>query len=418
MELTNIKHAIQRALFCSVLLCFSIYFGLAQQTLPISHDSTALKREIVVQSGAQIHSNHLSSAVSNKILFGGFIDDSEIDKSFNNLSKNGMNRTGALVNLDFIYSDYERNFFGKKQLGYVITGGHQSYFASTYKSDLFRLLARGNAQSPEITDLTDTRFYQMSHHKLGFGVLDKKTRSYFALNFVGASGFQNFDLMNGIFKQNQEKDTTDIILIGAYSGNTSAQFLRGIGMALDVDLRMPLKIKDKEHIIQILAQNVGFVRMNKNTFNYNLDTSYRYTGFTFNQIQNIADNPEFSLQDSLGISPNRRGENQWLPGFIQVAKIVNQNSAQKYQAFFGLNIYTQIIYLPQAFAGVHMKVNERFSAGLHGHLGGFGLARLGAYAQMKLGQFNLGLSSQDILGTAANIGFGHSLLFRLSWQQK
>lgn len=402
----------------AILLFVCVSLVNAQQTLPIWHDSTEIKREIVVNANAQVQSNHLIAPISRKILFGGFITDAEIDKSVGKLKTQGLNRTGAIVNADLIYTDYTQNLFGKKQFGYVITAGHQTYFGTSYQSDVFRLLAQGNIQTPEIVDLTDTRFYQMSHHKLGFGVLDKKTRSTFSLNVIGAAGYQNFDLMNGVFRQNQDRDTTDIILIGTYMGNNSAQFLRGVGLGLDVDLRMPVKINDKAITIQVLAQNVGLVRMNASTYSYNLDTNYRYTGFNLQQIQNIANNAEFSLQDSLNIIRQNGASTQWLPGFVQVAKIVDRNLSQPLQAFYGLNVYTQILYMPQAFAGVHWQANEKFAAGLHGHLGGFGAARLGAYAELRAGQFSLGLSSQDVLGTAANIGFGHSLLFRLSWQQK
>jgi len=404
--------------FLALALALFSFISFAQQTLPISHDTTTIKREFVLHSSGQIHSNHLNAAASRKILFGGFITDDEIGKSVDKLKTDGINRTGAVFNVDVVYSDYEANLFGKKQFGYVITAGHQTFLGTSYPSDVFRLLSQGNTQTPETIDLTDTRFYQMSHHKLGFGILDKKSRSSFALNIIGASGYQNLDMMNGVFRQNASKDTTDVILIGSYSGNNSAQFLRGLGMGVDVDLRMPVKIKEKEVIVQVLAQNVGFVRMNNNTYNYQLDTNYRYTGFNLQQIQELANNADFMLEDSLNLVRQTGGSTQWLPGFVQVAKIVNRDSEQKFQAFYGLNVYTQIIYMPQVFAGAHWQANEKISAGIHGHLGGFGGARLGCYAEMRLGQFNLGLSSQDILGTAANLGFGHSLLFRLSWQQK
>ena len=391
---------------------------LAQQTIPIAHDSTKILRELVVHGSGQIQSNHLTSAISRKILFGGMISDEEIRKSTNNLRDSGLNRTGAVVNLDMVYTDYTANLFGKKQFGYVLTAGHQTYFGSTYQDQAFQLFAQGNANAPQLNDLTDTRFYQMSHHKLGFGILEKKTRSSFSLNFIGVVGYQDFDLMNGVFNQNSNKDTIDLVLIGSLTGNNSAQFLKGVGLGLDVDLRMPIQINKKEIYVQVLAQNLGFVRMNKNSFNYNMDTTYRFSGFDLQQVQNVSNNPDFSLVDSLNITRNEAVNYQWLPGFVQVAKIVNRNSLQRLQAFYGMNLYTHIAYMPQVFAGSHWQATNNLSFGLHGHLGGFGNARLGGYAEMRLGNFCVGLSSQDLLGTAANIGFGHSLLFRLSWQQK
>jgi hypothetical protein len=181
---------------------------------------------------------------------------------------------------------------------------------------------------------------------------------------------------------------------------------------------VPVVLGKHKVLIQLSAQNVGFVRYNRASFSYDVDTNYRYTGFTLNQIQDLSNNEAFSLADTLNLVRQTGGKNVWLPGFLQVAKIVDRNSSNTFQSFFGLNVYTQIMYLPQAFAGVHWQPNRVFAAGLHGSYGGFGGARIGFYADVKLGQFRMGLSSQDVLGTFVNKGYGHSLLFRLTWQQK
>lgn len=257
----------------------------------------------------------------------------------------------------------------------------------------------------------------MAHQKIGFGMVDKKTRSTFAISLVNSSGYQNFDLINGVFRQSPDKDTTDILLVGDYQSNNLGSFSNGLGAAIDVDLRIPVTVGKYNALIQIVAQNIGFVRYNKASNQYSIDSLYRYTGFSLNQVQGLG-NETFSLADSLNFNPQKGGQTQYLPGFLQVAKIVDVSSLNRFQSFFGINMYTQIIYLPQAFAGIHYKVNRFFSTGLHGSYGGFGGARIGFYSDFTLGQFKIGLSSQDVLGTLSNSGFGHSLLMRLTWQQK
>jgi hypothetical protein len=403
--------------FLLLFLPFSLS-SFAQQTLPVWNDSTSIKREIVWQSGGQLHSNHLGSDIGRMILFGGFISDAMKENSFRFLSTNGMNRTGGVINSDLVYTDYTVDLFKKKQYGLVVLAGYQNYFAASYPSNLFKLIANGNADFDGTIDLTNSRFFQMDHQKLGFGVVDKKTRSTFALSFVNSAGFQSADIINGVFRQNANKDTTDLLLIGSYKGNALGGFSNGLGAAIDVDMRIPILVGKNKVLIQLTAQNVGFVRYNRASFQYDVDTNYRYTGFTLNQIQNLSQNDAFSLADTLNIQRQSGGQTVWLPGFLQVAKIVDRNSANAFQSFFGLNVFTQIIYLPQAFAGIHWQANRTFSAGLHGSYGGFGGARIGFYADALLGQFRIGLSSQDVLGTIANSGYGHSLLFRLAWQQK
>ncbi len=404
--------------YLAILFSFTSALAFAQQTLPMWHDSTSIKREIVWQSNAQIHSSHLGSDISRMILFGGFITDEMKGNSFKLLSNNGLNRTGAILSSDLIYHDYTINLFKKKEYGLVILAGYQNYFASSYRSDVFRLLANGNSGMSGIIDLTDTRFFQLSNQKLGFGLLDKKTRSTFAVSLVNSAGFQNFDIINGVFRQSENNDTTDLILVGNYMGNSLGGFSNGLGAAIDVDMRIPVTFGKKKVLIQIAAQNVGFVHYNRASYRYDIDTNYRYTGFTIDQIQNFGNNEEFSFVDSLNLVRETGGQTQWLPGFLQVAKIVDRNANQTFQSFFGLNVYTQIIYLPQVFAGIHWQANRIFAAGLHGSYGGFGGARIGFYTEALLGQFRVGLSSQDVLGTLANSGYGHSLLFRIAWQQK
>ncbi len=413
----NAKPKFTMRYFSITIILFTIpVFG--QQTLPIWLDSTEIKRELTWSGSGQIHSSHLGSDVSRTILFGGFISDEMKDNSFKLLRSNGMNRTGAILSSDLVYTDYTINLFKKKQYGLVVLAGYQNYFAVSYSSDLFKLLANGNAELDGSIDLTNTRFFQIGHQKLGFGVLDKKSRSTFSVSLVNSAGFQTIDLVNGVFSQNANKDTTDVLLIGSYAGNSLGGFSNGLGAALDIDMRIPVLIGKNKILIQLTAQNVGFVRYNRASFQYDVDTNYRYTGFTLNQIQNFSQNEAFSLADTLNLVRQSGGQTLWLPGFLQVAKIVDRNSTNLFQSFFGLNVFTQIIYLPQAFAGVHWQPNRTFAAGFHGSYGGLGGARLGLYADVLLGQFRIGFSSQDLLGTLTNSGYGQSLLFRLVWQQK
>jgi hypothetical protein len=403
--------------------CFSIFFSLvlcvkAQQNLPIWHDSTQIKRELVFSAGASMQSSHLRSDFVGKILFGGFVDDDMKIRSIKFLSDKPLNRTGAMASIDLNYADYGINMFGLEQFGLMLLAGHQTYAGATYRSDVYRLLTEGNATAPENIDLTDTRFYSLSHQKLGFGLVDKKTRSSFALSLVNSAGFQNFSLTNGLFNQSPFHDTTNILLLGNYSGNSLGGLSNGIGFAIDLDFRLSIKVADKDAVIQILAQNLGMVRYNRASFDYTLNNSYQYTGFTLDGLQSITQQETFDIADTLNLSKQTGGTNQWLPGLIQVAKIVDRNSEQVFQSFFGVNVYTQIMYLPQVYAGIHWQSNKKYAAGFLGSYGGFGGPRIGMYVDALIGGFRLGISSQDLLGSLTNSGFGNALAVRLVWQQK
>jgi len=402
------------------IFCFlwGVSFVDAQQNLPIWHDSTEIKRELVLSASSAIQSSHLRSDFVGKILFGGFVDEEIKARSIKFLRDKPLNRTGAIVSFDLNYADYGINMFGKEQFGLLLLAGHQTYLGATYRSDVYRLLTEGNVTTPENIDLTDSRFYSLSHQKLGFGLVDKKTRSSFALSIVNSAGFQNFNLTNGVFNQSPIKDTTDILLFGNYSGNNLGGLFNGLGFAIDLDFRLPVNLGKKDVLIQILAQNLGMVRYNRASFSYELNNNYQYTGFTISDFQNITEDDNFNFADTLNVNRETGGVNQWLPGLIQVAKIVDRNSDQAVQSFFGVNVYAQIMYLPQVFAGIHWQSNKKYAAGFMGSYGGFGGPRIGMYVDALLGQFRVGISSQDLLGSLTNSGFGNALAVRMVWQQK
>lgn len=127
------------------LISFTHLVSFAQQTLPVWHDSTQIQREVQWLSSGQLHSSHIGSGMSRIFLFGGFIDDAMKAQSFKTLSNNGLNRTGAVISSDLVYTDYSVNLFGMKEFGLVVLAGYQNYFAASYRSDLYRLLANGNA---------------------------------------------------------------------------------------------------------------------------------------------------------------------------------------------------------------------------------------------------------------------------------
>lgn len=390
----------------------------AQQILPIGYDSTEIKRELVLSAGVSIQSSHLRSDFIGKIVFGGFVDDEMKANSIKFLRNKPLNRTGAIATVDVNYIDYGINMFGKEQFGLVLLAGHQTFAGASYRSDVFRLLSEGNVNAPENIDLTDTRFYTLSHQKIGFGLIEKKSRSSFSLSLINSAGFQDFNLSNGVFNQSALQDTTNILLIGNYSANALGGSSNGLGFAIDLDFRLPIKVRDKDAVIQVLAQNLGMVRYNRASYSYNFDNSYQYTGFTLDGIQSLIQDETFQIADTLNLVREKGGATQWLPGLIQVSKIVDRNNEQTFQSFFGVNVYTHIMYLPQIYLGMHWQSNKKYAAGFLGSYGGFGGPRIGMYVDALIGQFRLGISSQDLLGSLTNKGFGNALAVRLVWQQK
>ena len=112
---------------------------------------------------------------------------------------------------------------------------------------------------------------------------------------------------------------------------TGANFNKGLGLSLDVDYRILVPWGKNSTTFQVLAQNMGVAYMYGGMQKIAVDSSYSYSGFDFETLTSDS-NPfgdDFSILDSLGVE--RRDVKRFipLPGYLQVAKLVDVTSAKK-----------------------------------------------------------------------------------------
>src|SRR5690606_31632817 len=187
-----------------------------------------------------------------------------------------------------------------------------------------------------LANLSDIRFEQMTFQKIGFGIVDKKSRSSIAVNLINGQSFNKLNLENGEYRQSDNTDSISLLLKGNYSASTGNSFSNGLGVAFDAEFRLEIPwMKVKKAWIQLKAQNIGVVFFNKSSQTYAVDTMYRYSGFKINQLLGggVFGGGEFNLMDSLNIHPTSGSQAVWLPGFIQLAKIVDRANPAKLQSF-------------------------------------------------------------------------------------
>jgi len=408
-----------RILGLSILLIItSSLFG--QQMLPLQQDTTHLKGEIILTGSGFYHGNSIRNEFSNILLFGGHITDEMKDASMKNAAYRSRNRFGGSFSSNVEYRNYDVNLFGKEEWGFLVNAGYETFIGTQYTRDAFSLIFKGNAHvDNNYANLTDIRFEQMTYQKIGFGIVDKKTRSSMTLNLINGESFNKLNLENGEYRQSPNTDTISLLLKGEYSSSTGNNFSKGLGFAFDAEFRLEIPwMKTKKAWVQLKAQNIGVVFFNKESLTYAFDTMYRYSGFKMSQLLDagVVGSEEFNLMDSLNITPTSGSRAVWLPGFIQLAKIVDRANQAKFQTFFGLNIYTSITYLPQIFAGVHFQPIPALALGAQVSYGGFGELRGGLYADFKMKNFYVGIGTQDIYGALSKNGLGQSIIGRMTWQ--
>jgi hypothetical protein len=406
----------QGLFFSIVFLSWSLK---AQLLLPLQQDTTLLKHKISFVGNAFYQSNTLQNSFVGKFLWGGFISDGIKQQSMKNMVS--RNRIGSNVSAEFNYSNFNVNLFGNKKWGMIFRAGYEMFNALQFSRGAFELGFLGNAQlENNSTGFGNMHLNSIAYQKIGFGAIDKKTKSSIVLNFVNGSSFFKGTIDQGTFSQTPAMDTIGLSVKGqmAYN-NYSKNFVNGQGFAIDADFRVPINwAKGKKAYIQIMAKNIGLVYFHTTTTQYNVDSSYRYAGFHFKDL--LQGKPllskDFSLMDSLNIHPKQKGKAVWLPGYIQIAKIVDRNNLAHWQAFFGINIYTSLICLPQLYAGVHYQPAKWFAAGASVSFGGFGLFRGGIYLDFRMKNVAIGIATNDIYGVCTSRGFGNAAQFRLTWQ--
>lgn len=400
-------------LFLIALGSFSI--GFSQQLLPIQHDTNTYNHEFIINGVADYGATSIQNALSSKFLYGGAITNDIKDNSF--AKHKSINRFGIDLSSELEYRNMKVNLFGKEKYGFIIKAGYYSYTSSLYSKDLFGLAFYGNENYlDQNVNFSGTRFSSMSFQKIGFGVIDKKTKSNVTLNFYAISNYAEGNVREGKLFQSANGDSVSLTFDGEFQYASKNTFVKGYGVGVDLDFRIPVIIKEgKTSYIQFLAKNLGVASINSNVTRYAADTVITFDGFTFNQLVGDATifNSTSSILDTLGIDSTAISTVRFLPGFIQIGKIVDAMCTSKVQSFFGVRIYPSVSYVPMIYAGVHFKTTKWLDLGTNISYGGYTTLRLGLYSQLTFEKFTLGISSEDIVGIVSKTGKGQSFILRL-----
>lgn len=397
------------------LLVFSVTDGFSQQLLPIQYDTNRYDQEFILNGVADYGSNVLNNELSQKFLFGGYVTNEIKDNSFSNHS--GINRFGMDVSGEFEYRNMKCNLFGKEKWGFIVKAGDYNYMSLLYSKDLFGMTFYGNEHYlGENINFSGSRFSTMSFQKVGFGIIDKSTKSNISLNFYTISNYAEGSVREGQLFQSESGDSVSLTFDGDFEYASETAFLKGYGVGIDLDFRIPVVIReDRVSYIQFLAKNIGVAHLNSPITKYAADTIFTYDGLTFNQLygkESIFDD-NFSVLDSIGVDSTSTTKVRFLPGFLQVGKIVDAMSTARVQSFFGVRMYPSIAYVPMIYAGAQFKTTKWLDLGANISYGGYVKFRAGMYAQFKMKNFALGVSSEDLFGMVSKKGKGQSLIVRL-----
>lgn len=398
-----------------ILMLFTVILSQAfgQLSMPVQHDTTLINHEIIFSGDSEYFSTSLRKGLGARLIRGGEITNDIKDKSFN--SHKDINKMGKDIQGEIEYRNYKVNLFGSEKWGFLVKGGYSFIGGGVYSKDLFGLAFYGNeSYLDKQAYFSGTSANVIGFQKLGFGAINKKTKSSLSLNLINVSNVYSGKVNKGIL--DQTADSIDMQLDGFFSYTEKAQFSNGLGLAIDADIRIPIDwIKDQKAYIQVQVKNMGAAYMNQGMRTYKIDSTYQYSGFTFDQLfaEQSLFSKDFSVLDTLSIRSESQKKWVMLPGFIQAGKIIDENYTGKWQSFFGVRLYPTLVYTPLLYLGGNWRPVNWLDLGLSGSYGGFGTFRAGFYASFRYQMIHLGLGTDDVYGLVSKNAFGESFNLRL-----
>ena len=386
----------------------------AQSYIGESHDTLLYKHSFDLNTSAMYASSSIRNEMLNKFIFGGYIDEKMKDNSFQD--HRAVNRLGAVAQGELVYTNFKVNMFRNENIGFTVTAGQFAGLSAAYSKDAFGLAFYGNQRFGDDTiDLSGSQMNSIAFTKLGFGLINKLTKSSASLNLYAISDYRKGYLFDTYISQTDNISNLSLLIDGEMRYASEKTWGQGLGAGIDLDYRLEIDwLKDKKAIIQLRGKNLGFAYLNKvNT--YEIDSTYNFEGLTFNQLVGDASvfDSTFVLNDSLGARQSSGGRLIPLPAYFQAGKIVSSNYSQKWQSFFGISIFPTFSFIPRAHVGAQVTLTDYWNLGAQLSYGGFARFQAGIYSDLKAGSWRFGIGTENILGFSSAVGYGNSLNFRV-----
>jgi len=396
------------------LFIFSFFVQISifgQHYIPMNFDTLIEpKQELILTGIADASSTAMGFDIAQKFLFGGAITTEMKDKSLER--HKSMNRFGSDANFEIEYRNHKVNMFKDERFGFLVKAGMYNFNQLMYSKDAFSLAMYGNSGFiGDTANLSGTQFKTMTFQKIGFGLIDKISKSSITLNLVGLNNAASIDLDRFALYQSAENDTLKLAYAGNYNFYDNSDYIKSFGLALDFDIRFnsPNK-KGEATYFQVMGRNLGFVSALSSQTAYSTKSLVTFTGFSYNEIVDGGSiiNDNATLMDSLGIEETTEKNMEFLPGLVQASKLVDVNSKRKLQEFYGGRMYLSRVAIPQVFAGLNYHPIDFLNVGASVTYGGFSGLRSGAYLSYNSAKLNIGVSSENLFSK-----IGVSYLIRL-----
>ena len=356
------------------------------------------QQTIVLDTYGHYNSTGVRRQIPEAFFYGGLIDSSQISQSLTKLS--ARNAFGLQMGFNAQWQTPWVVSKDSKKWGsgyrWVLGAGIQQYGGIQFSKDLFGLVFQGGLPyMGDTLEMSNLRVEATTFSKIGIGLVNTTTQSSFLVHFVAVQNHIAAALQKGTWLQYPSSAQIDLALQGQaqFSGSSPTAY----GVAFDLDYRFgSAENEETEQQFQFLVQNFGVARSTQTT-QYNLSGSFQYAGFSFAQWQQASVNSLTNgFLDSLGYQKSTVSSWILLPAQFQLAKVINWDSPQRLDAYYGAQFMLRQTYTPLIYAGAHYKVKKAWQTGLGMAYGGFGGLRVQAYSAFHFKRSQLLLRSDNI----------------------
>ncbi len=275
--------------FFLIVVCF----GLKAQYNTEFINYSKIKRSVSVNLDFDMGSNGMNSSLTNKLIFGGYVDNDLKKES----SKHLRQKNNFGLNLNYSVSSFIK---GNSKFDFLIGFKNQEILNATYSKDFYNLMFYGNEPYRGLTaNLENCNINALRFQEVKFGAIMHKVDSVgkigVSLSFL--KGEQLFYLKtnknSGLFTSSDGSElvfNSNFNLAISDTNNKNIAGFNGMGASADIYFETPYKSKiGKRSELLVNANNIGFIHWLNNSVQYSSDSSLRFSGYQVNNIVDLKD---------------------------------------------------------------------------------------------------------------------------------
>lgn len=366
----------------------------------------------------ELSSTGITNQFFNKYLYDNFFDSLTKQTVLNKLNDN--NRFGAHVEQYLFYTWRKKN---SENTGFFAQLRNRRHYGSAFTNDAFGLLFFGNARyAGKTANLDGSGFYRNLYHTLQFGMYTKSSKNLTIGGGIGiarGTRYMDFRINKGSLYTSQTGDSLALYADAETEyANLKGNGNRAAGIGALANIFAVYDI-DGRSFIQLSANDLGFLHINKFAHTYQTKQQVIYTGIevnTYNQDFNSGDNrllPE-KLYNHVDSAISEDNFTVALPAQIHLQ--YKQYLGKKTAALLGVEYYVAAKHIP-AF---HFNISQEIAPwlALRGGVNLLGYSKIGVNVNAsatfaKSWFFNLGsdhieglLAPKNTFGQGAYVSLG------------